>query len=259
MPKNSPYPNPNKTGIEASGLNQSGLRGGLKTHGLGPVSAIPDSVENQYPAEDFESPWPDQVGDADMSVTGLSKTTLNGSDVVTADGQDDHGVSDILDLGGQQTWGFAMTFATSVSGDDFPQIIGISDTSFDNSLSIIIRDTGVISYQWTINDNQTRVTSSDAVNDGELKSIIINKNGDAADDIEIYVEDMTTDESSISSDANLDSSNWPLDDSYGIYARRVTDGTVDQNIAADAGVFEFSNQPYSQSEREDFISRRPEV
>jgi len=221
--------------------------------------AIPDSVENQYPAEDFASPWPDQVGDADMSVTGLSKTTLNGSDVVTADGQDDHGVADILDLGGQQTWGFAMTFATSVSGDDFPRIIGISDTSFDNSCQIVIRDTGVISFEWRINNNRIRVTSSDAVNDGELKSIIINKNGDGADDIEVYVEDMTTDQSNIGLDDNLDSSNWPLDDSYGIYARRLTDGTVDNNIAGDAGVFEFANEPLSESEREDFIERRPEV
>jgi len=88
---------------------------------------------------------------------------------------------------------------------------------------------------------------------------VINKTSNSASGINIYIDDMTNAQSTTTgNDGAFDNTNYSNSVNQGFYARN-NDGAVDNHIATDAGAFEFNTVPYSQSEREDFVSRRPEV
>ena len=74
------------------GLKESGVRGSLRN--VSTVSAIPDSVENQYFSTDTAQadPWDDMVGNNDLPAVGsptIQSDGLNGVDAIVLDGTDD--------------------------------------------------------------------------------------------------------------------------------------------------------------------------
>ena len=220
---------------------------------------IPDSVESQWRREEFADPWPANVGDVDMSVSGLSKSTFsNGEDSVFGDGTDAHGLASGPEtLATNETFGIAFTIQYP-NPDQFDTFFGctgdgqffIRDPSGSGTIEIALQDS---------NSNNLNVETDNQYDDGNPHPIIINKRGNSASDIGFYVDDMTTEQSTtINNDQGFDHTNYNLSTDWAFWARN-TDGTIDSNIEADMGVIELNSNPYSEEEREEFVSRRPEV
>ena len=109
-------------------------------YSAGLFDVIPDSVALQYSAETFEEGegWEDDTGTADMSVSGLSTTTLSdGSDGVQGDGTDDHGLVDIpSSLEGSELSDFALEFRIESTTSDFTRLFGTRNDGEEPSFQV---------------------------------------------------------------------------------------------------------------------------
>lgn len=231
-------------------------------------SLIPDSVVYQYPVSTFgSSTWSDDVGTADMSVNGMTSSTFaNGDDSVEGDGVDDHGLATGPEtLPENQTLGVAMTIQyQNADVPGFEYFGGVSDADAGNGRWGVRGDNngpdGCIAFFAQDNaSNQIQVYTDNAYGDGSPRAVVINKHGDTAADIDIFVDDMTTPVSvSVASDSGFDHTNYANTRDFGFYTRN-NDGTIQSEIPFHAGIWEFSTEAYTEAEREDFVSRRPEV
>jgi hypothetical protein len=90
--------------------------------------------------------------------------------------------------------------------------------------------------------------------------LIINKNGNGAADIDIFITDMTTAESdNVVNNQGFDHTSYnPSTTDMGFYATNAA-GSAQDYSEFDAGIFEFNTEPYTQTQREAFVARRPEV
>ena len=243
------------------GLKEPGLRGSLRNVSVG-IDAIPDSVEYQYVAENFASPWPDEVGDADMSVNGLGSSTFsNGENSVNGDGSSDDGTADgPQTLSENQSFGIGITAEySSVSSGD--AIIAVSH-GFDPVLTVRIDSSdGEIRFRVSDdNGNRLRIITDNGFADGNPHLIVLNKTGDSASDMDIYVDNMETAESvTVDDDDNFDHTNVTMTADMGFWNRNDGGTLQSDNIAMDAGIFEFKTTAYSEDERKNLKSRRPEV
>jgi len=231
------------------------------------VPDIPNTVVHQYRAEDFADPWPDNIGSADMSVSGLTSSTFNNNeDSVFGDGIDDHGTANgPQNFPQNETFGIAFTASFS-SISEFSSFLGVSDQSNTANSTRIF--TGLNGPNGAIepwfgdgNENNLSVYTVNTFDDGSPHAIIVNKNGNSASDISIYVDDMSTQQSIIiERNENFDHTTFNQSGDLAFYARNNTGaGNIIDHISADIGIFEFNSEPYNQTEREDFVSRRPEV
>ena len=223
-------------------------------------SAIPDSVVNQYPASTFsESTWEDDVGSADMSVTGLTASTFsNGEDSVFGNGTDVHGLADTIELGTSLTYGLALTVQTTDAG----VLLGEVESNFNEFVQVRTnRNKPKLTWTWLEGGGGiTDVDTTTDVADGTPHAVVINKTGDSASDIDMWVDDMadSDEEANVISSGSNNSSSYGGGRDMGFYGRNVA-GSVDNLIAADVGIFEFNSEPYSESERQGILDRRPEV
>jgi hypothetical protein len=243
------------------GLKEGGARGSLRNISTG-VGTIPDSVVYQWRAEEFASPWPANVGGVDMTVNGLTSTTFgNGSDAVNGDGTDDRGdAAGPESLLQQETFGLAFTIRFG-SLTEFSGLFGVTEGD-----ARITHFTGLSGQLGDIqpsykdnNGNELSVYTNNAYDDGTVHPVVINKTSNSASGVSIWVDDMAAAApTTITSDGAFDHTNVSLTDSMSFWSRKL-DGSPLRYVPADFGVFEFSNSPYSQTERKDFVSRRPEV
>jgi len=242
------------------GLTDGGLRnGGLRT--LTERVGIPDSVVYQYPFSTFTpSTWTDNVGSADMTVNGMSASTFsNGEDSVFGDGTDDYGLAPGPELIPQnETFGVAMT--CQFSGQSTTEFwFGVEDGNATGRFQL---RSGSGEFQLILSDDAGDtlfVETNSAYDDGTPKAVIINKTGSSAADINFYVDDMSA---AVSKTINTDQAFTP--GAYtpafdlGFWCRN-DNGSQDLFIEGHAGIFEFNSAPYTQTEREKFVGRRPEV
>jgi len=220
-------------------------------------STIPDDLLNQWVVENFASPWPDEIGNADMSVSGLSTATIDGETLVSGDGTD-HGTAAADVLGNRETWGAAFTFhANSADVSDFDVFAGLFGASANDGLRFRVANADA-DVAWRAGDGSTIRVSGGTIANGSIVPVVVNKRGDNGSDFEIYVSDMSTDTSSVLADDGVDHNNWSLNTDWGFWASN-EEGTITDNINAAMGAPEFKASPYSQNERESFVSRRPEV
>ena len=239
------------------GLKEPGLRGSLRNVSVG-IDAIPDT--HAYRVEDFAEPWSDAVGDVDMSVSGLSASTFNnGEDSVSADGSD-HGLADVSDFFSQETFGIALTI--EYTDEEFEDFLSVRDGS-RFSLGTNENRSPVGQLQWIIrdaNDNDIGIRTDTSFSDGTVRPVILNKNGNSADDLSIFVGDMETEQSvSIEvDDSGFDHQDVNIIEELAFYARN-DNGTITSNSTADMGAIEFNSEPLTESERKSFVDDRPEV
>ena len=232
-----------------------------------PSVDIPDSVVNQWAVENFATPWPDSVGTADMTINGLSSSTFSTSDPsVFGDGVDDFGSSDPTEMGSLESFGLAFTlaFENPDGGDVF---FGRNESlaQSDTGSSILVRTSNVgdaASIEFFMQDengNRLWVYTTSTFDDGTPKPVIIDKNGNTASDIDIYVDDMENPQiTTTETDDGFNHTNYTNAlDMY--YWARNDEGSDSNHMEADMGVIEFNSDPYSQDERNGFVSRRPEV
>jgi len=220
----------------------------------------PNSLLHQYIAPSFAKPWPDEIGSANMTINnGLSTTTINGESFATGDGVDDSGESSADVLGDRKTFGIALTLRVDAANvSDFDVVAGISDSSFNDILRIRHRG-GDLEYNMRVNGARLSVQAG-PIDDNSVHPCIINKNGNSgASDMEFYIDDMSTAKSKTVNKSNVvDHTNWQYTGDWGFFCENVG-GTVEDFINADIGTIEFNSEPYTQSERNVFVSRRPEA
>ena len=220
--------------------------------------AIADT--HAYLVEDFAEPWPDAVGDVDMSVSGLSTSTFdNGEDSVSADGSS-HGLANISEFFSQQTFGIAFTIATT--DDGFEDYMSVHDGSRFNFGTNENRDP-VGNLYWNMvdeNSNLIGIYTDENFSDGSVRPVVINKNGDSANDMSMFVGDMETEQSVIidGDDSGFDHQDVNITEELAFFARN-EDGTIRSNSTADMGAIEFNSSPLDESQRQSFVDSRPEV
>jgi len=223
------------------------------------LSTIPDSVQYQHRAEDFASPWPANIGTSSGTIIGGTSTTTfsNNQVAVEGDGNDDGVTADGPEqLPTNTTFGVAVTAQfTSTSNDIFGAVDGsgnVADFRLSGNLEFLVRD--------RVNGNALKVTTgTNEFADGNPHAIVINKRSNDANDIEFYVDDMSTDISAVATNKAFSTSDYANDGSMGYFARAKDNGSLERHRNVKCGVFEWNTEPYSQSERDGFVSRRPEV
>ena len=221
------------------------------------ISGIPDDLLNQWIVSNFDSPWPDEVGNADMSVSGLSTTTIDGETLVSGDGTD-HGTATADVLGNRETWGVAVPFYAN-SGDvsDFDVFAGLFGPDANDGLRLRVANDSA-DVEWRAGDGSTVRVSGGTIADGSIKALVINKTGNTGTDFEIYVDDMETDTSTVGTDDGVDHTNWSLDIDWAFWAVN-NDGSIESNINAALGAPEFKENPYTEQERKNWVDRTPEL
>ena len=220
------------------------------------VVAIPDDLVYQIRREEFSDPWPANIGGAEMSVFGLSATngTISG-------GSGDHGLADIANLIGQkETFGIAMTIGVewetttdhAIAVRDGARIDFLDSRENDGALGFWLQDNS---------GNNLRVYGNTDIGDGDIRPVVINKFGNSADQIELYIGDMSddADESNINVDESYDHSNFDINEDLAFYARNDGGSIEREPKNMDMGIFEINEEPYNESDRESFVSRRDEV
>ena len=220
------------------------------------ILGTPDDLVYQIRREEFDDPWPANIGDAEMSVVGLSAS--NGT---VEGGQGDHGLSNIANIIGQrESWGIATTIAVNWDSD-IDHAIAVRDGSrFDilnsrensGSLGIFIGDD---------DGNQLSIDGSTNVDDGDIRPVVINKFGNSADQMELFIGDMSDgdDESTVNLDNDFNHENFNVVEDLAFYARNDGGSIEREPENMKMGVFEIKENPFDESERESFVSRRDEV
>lgn len=227
----------------------------------------PDSVAYLYRAEDFASPWPDTVGSADMTVNGLvSSTFSNGEDSVFGDGDDgDYGTAS----GPEQiptNESFGVAFSTEYIALDRTTWFGTQ--TIDSSPIFEVTDIDFISgligrivfRLADDNGNEISVHTNNTFDDGNAHLVVINKTGNTASDIDIYVDDMSAPvQTGVASDAAFDHTAYTPPADMAFWALNNQGSISGRKKLQHAGFYEFNTQPYNESERNNLLSRRPEV
>lgn len=224
------------------------------------VPDIPDSVVYQWRVEEFADPWPANVGDEDMSITGLSSSTFS-NDEDSVYGDEDYGRADgpqKLPKNEQFTVAFTTEYPNQ-AGDVYwgGSQDGVNDIQIrtdaegpDGNIGFVLTDDYI---------NRLRV-HTDSAYGGDERAVVIVKSGNSTSDIDIYVDDMDTPVAkSVVNDQAFDPGIYSNSEDF-VFWDWTNGGKFQyQNIEADVGVFEFANEAYDQAQREGFVSRRPEV
>jgi hypothetical protein len=258
--------------LDSSGFETSGdVRPGRNLILEQTTSRTPDSVVHQYRGQNFTSSiWADSAGQADMTMNGVQNGILDGTESVksgSSDGVDDFGLAKGTtgpkDLPENETFGMAL----SIKGTDTTNNTRIFNSSNGPDEQFNISDSDafgggngrLLLFLRDGNRESLAVETDDIIFTGDEKLIVINKNSNNAAGIEFYVNDMVnTAPSSIRSTGNFLHTNYSNPINMGFFARN-SGGTIDEFKAFNSALFEFSVEPYSQSERSDLKARRPEI
>jgi hypothetical protein len=229
------------------------------------VPTAPDSVAHQYRGENFTtSTWPDTAPSgpqADMSINGVSASTLNGARAASSDGVDDFGLADgPQDLAQNETFGVAMVIAgtdktdnTNFFGIREPspafQIIDADFSDDKTGQPLLFLDDGT--------GDRLAIESTVNVMDSNAHLITMNKLANSgAGAVKMFVDDMTTDTATIVFDEGFDHANYTASQSMRFFARANV-GDIDAHKAFNTTFIEFNEQPYSQQDRLDLKQRAP--
>jgi hypothetical protein len=231
-------------------------------------ASVPDSVLHQYRGENFTtSTWTDSVGNADMSVNGLSPTQVNGAPGVSSDGVDDFGKTSAGLGAGPKTlpglsdsFGVALTFSAP-KGTRSTEFCGAED--LDTGSIFNIRDTDLVDGSFgeprlRLNDgsNVLRHETNAVFTDSQLHLLVINKLSDTS--VEMFVDDMTAVEPGTTTSRGFDHTNYNNTVDMAFFAKNR--GFGPKNLKdMQSTFFEFNTQPYSSAERQNVKQRAPGV
>jgi len=228
------------------------------------ADTTPATVIHQYTASNFTgSSWPDNVGNANMSILGsLSSTTYpNGTPAVSAGVNDGGQASGPHVLGSQQTFGIGFTIQTTDTGDPTAYLgiltgppgnrdgFGLNDTDF------IDGSNGEPNAFCVGGTGDSSIEANQFIADGNPHTIIWNKNSDDGTTWEMYIDDMVNPASLSKQNNGFDRNSLALSSNvFGFYGQGFNGGFNDGKAFA-ASIFEFNSAPYSQSERVAFKAR----
>jgi hypothetical protein len=233
----------------------------------------PDSVVHQYRGENFRTDeWIDTAPSgpqADMSINGVSASTLNGARAASSDGVDDFGKTSTPgpeSLPGQSdSFGVALVVRSSDKVDN-TAFFGVSDSGgrfelldfnpFDNSLGELFF---VIQDQNSNNLIVETDITTDVV-DGDTHLICINKPNNDASQIDIFVDNMKTPQpaTTIRNQA-FKENDYTTSSDMGFFASNdiSSRGGITGEKDISMSFIEFSEEPYSKQDRLDLKQRAP--
>jgi len=227
----------------------------------------PQSVIHSYKESKFGTPWEDEIGSKDMSIVGgVSQSTFsNGETSVTADGIDDYGlipgISDIPRRVKEFGIAFTIQYDDSNVGTFDEYVFGVDDGGINIFGVPLGTDTGgVISLSLRSDGDLLSIDTQNKYGDNNPHAVVINKTGNTASDIDIYVDDMSTPVPDVDADdQGFNPSNYddPGLDTTVFCRNKGGNKTAFSDI--DIGVLEFNSGAYTQDERDSFVKRRPEV
>jgi len=161
----------------------------------------PDSAVLNYDASNFASPWPNDIaGQPDMSITGLTSSTLiNGDDGVSGDGTNDNGQVDLpSNFEGSSLQTHTIEFSVQFSHTDETDICGNFDTASNQFLTLRANrnendssDAGNFRYHLeddSGDDLRIAPDSNPGINDGNLHKITIEIVDSSTNDANIYID-----------------------------------------------------------------------
>jgi hypothetical protein len=233
------------------------------------VPVAPDSVIHQYRGENFTtSTWTDTAPSgpqADMSINGVSATTLNGDRAASSDGVDDFGLADgPQDLAEQESFGIAAVFRSNDNTDN-SHLVGVSggDLQFQVSDSDFLDSSNGELRLFLRDDNQNVLAAETAskVFDGTARLAVINKlsNSFSSGGIEIYIGDMSSSVTlGATEDQGFDHMSYSTVHDLAFFGQN-DGGSVLFEKALDLPFIEFNESPYSQQDRLDLLRRAPGV
>lgn len=227
----------------------------------GVLSAIPDSVRNQYLPSDFTtSNWPDSEGASDITPNnGLSfdANAFGGAGGVTGDGADDYGLADTMgSFGSSMDTDFAISIPINTTDTD-SLIHGVANSGDATYLQTSIGwpfswpgTAGTVRFAIRDVDSNSIIVYTDTdYNDGVNHHIIINKTANSAAGVDIYVDDMTSAASTTIVDDQSFSNPSDFDSGMAYYARNVG-GNIQQYLSADQGRIRWFSDSLTGSERQ---------
>jgi hypothetical protein len=227
----------------------------------------PNSVKHQYRAQNFTtSTWTDTAPNgpqADMSINGVSASTLNGDRSASSDGVDDFAVSDgPQTLPEQKQFGIAFVFRSSDTTDG-SRWFGVSDSNTGAIFNIEDSDTftgetGNLILRTKGGSGDLLVETADQFVDGDVHLVVINKianSGSGA--VEFYVDGQQVN-STVQIDSGFDHTNYSMNRDMHFFGRNQVNGSGARDFKAlDMPFIEFNEEPYSSTERQNLKQRAP--
>jgi hypothetical protein len=227
----------------------------------------PDSVVHQYRGENFTtSTWPDTASSpsqADMSINGPIADTLNGDKSARADGVDDLTVSTAPAGNGPESLlknvSFGIAFVANVLAGDLNPYCAVESST---GASLIIQQddfaggvVGNVAISLT-DDNGDQIRLGSKTNlAGNTLLVAINKRGNTASDFEIYISDMRNEVGiDISTDEQFNNQNVTVDNAMKLFSRSQASSFFTEGRIS---FFEFNEEPYSPTERQNLKQRAP--
>jgi hypothetical protein len=176
---------------------------------------------------------------------------------VASDGVDDYAIGSFAHLGAQETFGLAFTIQT---GDSDGNISNFTDFDASNATSIDTRNSPA-RVQLRAGDTDIITGSTTNIEDNNVHLCVCNKTGDDAANIKWWIDDMddAAAEQNIRTNENgFDSSNYAgASNDVPIFAREFNG--FDNFRDMDIGLWEINSDGYSEQERKDIKTRRPEL
>jgi hypothetical protein len=178
-----------------------------------PVQAVaPDSLIHEYRAQNFtSSTWTDSAQSADITPNGLTSSTLTSEPSVSGDGVDDSGF-------GTQLGSFGSDLATDIAVEfviqtaDSGGVLGVVFTgpNEEEFFIIEINDSsssapGAITFRMRADDGGGAILqreSSIRVDDGSAHHVIVNKQSNSANGIELIIDGVDETGQIVSDDLN---------------------------------------------------------
>jgi hypothetical protein len=231
------------------------------------VPVAPDSVQFQYKGTNFSpTTWTDSVGNADLSVSGPTNSTLLGSPAGSGDGVDDIATAPkgtIETLPGQSdSFGLAFIFSSSDTTDN-SLLMGCRDssTTFFQIMDLDFRDgsNGELAFRIAENGNALHKETDNVVFDGTANLAVLNKQSNDAQDMKIYIGTTKGDlqtpvPSTIKSNNDFDHTNYSIAEQMGFFGQ-IKNGSAIGFKDCTLSFMEFNGNSYSQQEREELFER----
>jgi hypothetical protein len=230
------------------------------------VPVAPDSVVHQYRGENFTtSTWADTAPSgpqADMSITGVSASTLNGSRTASSDGVDDFATSPlgtVETLPSNPEFSVALVFkapnangstawmgAESGNGSRFRIVDNDFFDNSDGELEVLIRDT---------NNNPLAAGTDVNVCDSKTHLVVVNRDSSG---FEFYVDTMSGPAPSTQFvSQGFSSANYSNGSQMHFFARQDAASGLTGEKQLRIPFVEFNADTYSQQDRLDLLQRAP--
>jgi hypothetical protein len=227
------------------------------------VRAVSEPIVYQYDGSNAStSTWTDSAPlqpQADLSVNGPTKTTINGADALASDGVDDVAVSTAPVGDGPESLPEQSEFGIGFVLQGTDTTIGTWFGAFDGASVFQLRNAGGGGNPTLIlfddSGNELSVNALPSIMTGSPVALVINKNGNSPQDINFYINGSQVG-TSTRNNQGFDNSAYSMSASLGVFARNDASGTAAFKDF-DCSFLEFREQPFDSSERQDFFASAP--